>query len=222
MREHNLSISSLRNVKHANQIHPTAIIDESAVLGEGNYIGPFCIIGKDVVIGNGNRLEAHCSIGTPPEHKDFWHGTFKSVEVGDNCIIREYATVNSGTIRNTIIGNNVSLLHASYVAHDCIVGDNVTLSGNAAMGGHCTIFEGANIGLNVSIHQYSFVGHYSMIGMGTVITKKSLIEPTKTYVGNPARFLKENQHAIKKNNLNIKDIERFNREFQAALSAAKN
>ncbi|UYL09546.1 hypothetical protein B9G69_003040 [Bdellovibrio sp. SKB1291214] len=213
-----MSTSNLRSLKHANYIHPTAVIDETAVLGVGNYIGPYCIIGKDVVLGDNNRLEAHCSIGTPPEHRDFWHGPYQSVEVGSNCIIREYATVNSGTVSNSRIGNNVSLLHACYVAHDSIVGDNVTISGNAAMGGHCTILEGANIGLNVSIHQYSVIGHYAMIGMGTVITKKSIIEPAKTYVGNPARFLKTNQYAITKNNLSVDDIKKFNDEFSAARS----
>ncbi|WP_413575151.1 UDP-N-acetylglucosamine acyltransferase [Bdellovibrio sp. HCB290] len=213
-----MSISSLRSLKHANYIHPTAVIDESAIIGEGNYIGPYCIIGKDVVIGNNNRLEAHCSIGMPPEHRDFWKSSYKSVVIGNDCIIREYATVNSGTTTNTVIGNNVSLLHACYVAHDCIVGDNVTISGNSAMGGHCIIHEGANIGLNVSIHQYSVIGHYAMLGMGTVIPKKTKIEPLNTYVGNPARFLKPNQYAVKKYNLTVLDIERFNKEFAANLS----
>ncbi|WP_413557827.1 UDP-N-acetylglucosamine acyltransferase [Bdellovibrio sp. HCB209] len=211
-----MSISNLRNLKHANYIHPTAVIDDSVVLGEGNYIGPYCIIGKDVQIGNNNRLEAHCSIGTPPEHRDFWTGSYKSVVIGNDCIIREYATVNSGTTTNTTIGNGVSLLHACYVAHDCIVGNNVTISGNSAMGGHCVILDGANIGLNVSIHQYSVIGHYAMLGMGTVITKKSKIEPIKTYVGNPARYLKPNQYAVTKNKLSVQDIERFNNEYQLA------
>lgn len=208
-----MSILSLRKIDQKNIIHPTALVDESAVLGRGNYIGPFCIIGKNVVIGDNNRLEAYCSIGTPPEHKDFWHGIYQSVVMGNDCVIREYATVNSGTVSNTVIGNGVSLLHASYVAHDSVVGDKVTLSGNAAMGGNCHILEGANIGLNVSIHQYSIIGHYSMIGMGTVITKTSLIEPVKTYVGSPARLLKVNQYAIDKYNLSFADIERFNKEF---------
>lgn len=211
-----MSILSLRNLKHANYIHPTAVIDETAVLGEGNYIGPYCLIGKDVQIGDNNRLEAHCSIGMPPEHRDFWTSTYQSVIIGNNCIIREYAAVNSGTVTNTIIGNDVSLLHACYVAHDCVVGNNVTISGNSAMGGHCIIHDGANIGLNVSIHQYSVIGHYSMLGMGTVITKKSKVEPIKTYVGNPARYLKPNQYAVTKNNLTVQDIERFNQEYEVS------
>jgi UDP-N-acetylglucosamine acyltransferase len=99
------------------------------------------------------------------------------------------------------------------------VGDHVTVSGNAAMGGHCHIFEGANIGLNVSIHQYSVIGHYAMIGMGTVITKKSVIEPVKTYIGNPAKFLKVNQYAIDKNGLSIKQIDAFNTEFHERLAS---
>jgi UDP-N-acetylglucosamine acyltransferase len=129
--------------------------------------------------------------------------------------------VNSGTTTNSTIGDNVSLLHACYVAHDSIIGNNVTISGNSAMGGHCTILEGANIGLNVSIHQYSIIGHYAMIGMGTVITKKSVIEPTNTYVGNPARFLKINQYAITKNNLSTQDLERFKTEFNEARSKSR-
>lgn len=212
-----MSTLSLKRISLLNFIHPTAVVDESVVMGEGNYIGPFCIIGKGVVLGSNNRLEAHCSIGTPPEHKDFWNGNFQSVVIGDHCMIREYATVNSGTLSHTVIGSGVSLLHASYVAHDCIIGDQVTVSGNAAMGGHCHLFEGANIGLNASIHQYSVIGHYAMVGMGTVITKKSVIEPVKTYVGNPARFLKINQYAIDKHQLTNNDIADFRAKYNQKL-----
>lgn len=213
---------NLKLPESKNFIHHTAIIDPSVVLGKGNYIGPYCVIEKGVSIGDGNRFEAYCSIGTPPEHQNFWNGSEYGVEIGNGCIIREYVTVNAGTSRNTSIGNGVHLLHACYVAHDCFVSDRVTLSGNAAIAGHCDILEGANIGLNVSVHQYSIIGHYSMIGMGAVVTKTSIIEPVKTYVGSPARYLKVNQYAIEKHALSLKDIHMFNDEFVARRAAKKD
>lgn len=218
------SIFFMYNLKASpkdNIIHETAIIHPTAIIGEGNYIGPYCVIAGNVQIGNYNRIEGFCSIGSPPEHKDFYNGSSFSVEIGDKCVIREHVTINAGISSSTIIGNEVQLLHGAYLAHDCRIGSFVTVSGHTAIAGHCEVFQGANLGLNVSVHQYSVIGHYAMIGMGTVITKTSIIEPVKTYVGSPARYLKINQYAIEKYALDLKSINDFNTEFVARRALGK-
>lgn len=184
-----------------NFIHPTATVDKSVELGEGNYIGPFCYITGGAKIGNNNRFEAYCSIGTPPEHRDHWTTVPFEVIIGDNCIIREYVTINSGTVRNTILRNNVTMLRGSHIGHDSIICDKVNLSCNVLIGGHSYLMEGVNMGLASMCHQFSVLGAYSMIGMGGIVTKSSEVNPGETYVGNPVRFLKENKIGLNRNNI---------------------
>lgn len=184
-----------------NIIHSTAIVDKDVELGEGNYIGPYCYITGKAKIGNNNRFEAYCSIGTPPEHRDhFTESPFKVI-IGNNCIIREYVTINSGTIRNTVLGNNVTMLRGSHIGHDAIIEDKANLSCNVLIGGHSHLMEGVNMGLASVCHQFSVLGAYSMIGMGGVITKTSEIHPGEIYVGNPVKFLKENKIGLSRNNI---------------------
>lgn len=211
-----MSQNQLLKLKADNFIHPTAVIDPSVQIGFGNYIGPYCVIGAHAIIGNNNRFEAMCSIALAPEHKDYWHGNYKSVVIGNSGVYRENITIHSGTTENTYIGNDVVMLSGSYAGHDSFICDGVTLSCGAKVGGHSLLFKGANLGLNVSVHQYSIIGHYSMLGMSTVVTKKSRIEPFNTYVGKPARFLKKNSLAIERNALTPAYMENSIAEFNLA------
>ena len=196
-----------------NIIHPTAIVSPDLILGTNNYIGPYCVIGPKVKIGNNNRFEAYCSVGMPPEHKDFWDKEYAGVDIGNGGKFREFITINSGTTTNTTILDNVALLKGCYVGHDSIVHNDVTISCHVAMGGHCTIQQGANLGISVSVHQYTHIGQYSMLGMGCVVTKTSCILPFNTYVGNPARLLKLNQIGVKKSGFSIDEVKRLQLEF---------
>lgn len=182
-----------------NIIHPTAIIDNGVIIGENNYIGPYCYITGNTQIGDNNRFEAYCSIGTPPEHRDHFDNHPYKVIIGNNCTIREFVTINSGTIRNTILGNNIVMLRNSHIGHDSIIEDRVNLSCNVLIGGHSYIMEGVNMGLGSMCHQFSIIGAYSMIGMGAVVVKTNRINPGETYVGNPAKFLKENKIGLARN-----------------------
>lgn len=184
-----------------NFIHPTSIIEDGCILGKNNYIGPFCYIKANTVLGNNNRIEGYCSLGTPAEHKDHFFDDFGKTVIGDNNIIREFVTINSGTSRKTIIGNNNIFLRGTYIGHDCIIENKVTLSCNSLLGGHSYIMEGVNFGLGAICHQYSVIGAYSMLGMGTVVTKKSKILCGKIYVGSPARLLKNNVVGLSRNNI---------------------
>jgi len=197
----------------SNLIHPTAVIEPSVKLGQGNYIGPFCYITGDVQIGDNNRFEAHCSIGTPPEHTSYWHGKYQGVRIGDNNVIREFVTINSGTTKNTIVRSDCVILRGSYIGHDSYLEDKVTVSCNAVIAGNCHLFTGCNLGMSVSVHQYSVIGHYSMLGMSAVVTKKSQIMPGHTYVGVPARLLKKNTIGLQKNQITDEELARLTVTF---------
>jgi UDP-N-acetylglucosamine acyltransferase len=185
-----------------NLIHPTAIIGENVTLGENNYIGPYCYITGDTIIGDNNRFEAYCSIGTSPEHRDYFTNSAFNVIIGNNNIVREFVTINAGTIRNTILKNNTIILRNSHIGHDSIIENKVNLSCNVLIGGHSYIMEGVNMGLGSICHQFKIIGAYSMIGMGTIVTKNSKIEPGNIYIGSPSRFLKENTIGLERNNIN--------------------
>lgn len=189
-----------------NFIHPTAVIDQDVKLGENNYIGPFCYLTGNLTIGNNNRFEAYCSVGTRAEHVDYWNKDGKTV-ICDNGMFREHITINAGTTTPTLINDNIIMLRGSHVAHDCIIEDNVTLSCNATLGGHVHVMKESNCGINSSVHQFQVIGSWSMIGMGCVVPKKSEIRPGGVWVGNPAKFLRENTYKTTKVNNKDYNIE---------------
>lgn len=165
-----------------NYIHPTAVIGPNVELGENNYIGPGCIIGY------------------PAEHKHFWQKdeceatgiTTGKVKIGDNNVFTGNVCIDAGTTRITTVYDNCYFMKGVYLAHDCIVMSEVTLSAGVSIGGHCFIENGVNIGMNASVHQRCKVPHHCMIGMNSCITKVTEMLPQKKYVGVPARYLKDN------------------------------
>jgi len=184
-----------------NYIHPTAIIGDDVQLGEGNYIGAFCLITGNTIIGNNNRFEAFCSIGTEPEHKSYFGKPNKGVVIGNNNIIREFVTINSGCVKPTTLHNNILALRGCYIGHDSTIYDDCTISANVLLGGNTLVGIGANIGLGAIVHQFSKIGSYSMIGMGAIITKKVEVQCFGMYVGNPAKYINPNSYQFSKFNL---------------------
>lgn len=192
-----------------NFIHPTAVIGEFVIIGDNNYIGPYCFITGDTVIGNNNRFEAYCSIGSPAEHRDYFNVTNGRTIIGNGNIFREFTTVNAGTKDSTVVTNNITMLRNSHVGHDSFIENSVTLSCNVLIGGHSHLMEGVNFGLGSICHQFSVIGAYSMIGMGSVTTKKSKIEPGNIYIGSPAKLLKLNIVGLERNNITQEKLSEF-------------
>jgi UDP-N-acetylglucosamine acyltransferase len=203
----------MKNHDPSNVIHHTAIIGENVSLGNNNIIGPYCYITGDTTIGNGNNFKAFCSIGTPAEDygKDCKKG---DLFIGNDNIFREFTTVNEGTIRSTIIANRVKMLRGSHVGHDAIINNDVVLSCNVLIGGHSMVYLGANLGLGAIVHQFSRIGAYCMIGMGAVITKKTICEPGYTFVGNPAHSIGENMTGLERNKISHEEIYELRSTFK--------
>lgn len=162
----------------ANNIHPTAIIGPGVKLGKGNYIGPYCIIGM------------------PAEHREKWNPYPGEVLIGDNNIFTGHVTIDAGTDGPTFIGDNCFMMKHSHIGHDAMIGSDVTISCGAKIGGHCHIFDQANIGLNAVIHQRQNIKQGVMIGMGSVVTAKLKVENFQTYAGNPAKHIGANKKFI--------------------------
>jgi UDP-N-acetylglucosamine acyltransferase len=197
----------------ANYIHPTAVIGDGVKLGHGNYVGAFCYITGDTLIGHNNRFEAFCSVGTEPEHKAYFGKPNKGVIIGDDNIFREYVTINAGCEKPTKLMDHILMLKASHVGHDSTIMSNAILSCNVIIAGHSMIGRYVNMGIGSMCHQYSRIGSGSMIGMGTVITKKVNPKCFGLYVGTPPRCLKENTHLKKQ--FTEEDIRRICEEFES-------
>lgn len=188
------------------KIHPTAIIEDGAVIGENVSIGPYCTIGSDVELGDGVTLESHvvvggrtsigancrifpfASIGMPPQDLKY-HGEPSRLEIGCNNVIREHVTMNPGTEGGgmlTSVGNNCLFMVGAHVAHDCRISDNVILVNNATLGGHVAIHEWAIIGGLSAVHQFVRIGRHAMVG-GMSGVENDVI-PYGSILGNRARL----------------------------------
>ncbi len=164
------------------RIHPTAIVEDGATLGEGVEIGPFCRIGGDAVlcaearleshvvvmgparIGPGTRIYPFAVIGAPSQDLKA-QGRDGALEIGAGCILREGVTVNGGAPDGpgTRIGRGCALLAYAHVAHDCRLGDGVTLSNAVLLGGHVEIGDFAMIGGGTAVHQFVRIGAHAFV-----------------------------------------------------------
>lgn len=165
-------------------IHPTSVVAPAARIGAGCRIGPYCVIGPHVELGEGCELKSHvvieghtrigagtrifpfASLGHEPQDLKF-KGEVSTLEIGEDCVIREGVTMNPGTEGGglvTKVGNRCVFLANAHVAHDCRVGDNVIFSNNVMLAGHCTVGDFAILGGGAGVHQFVRIGPHAFIG----------------------------------------------------------
>jgi UDP-N-acetylglucosamine acyltransferase len=175
-------------------VHPSAVIDPAARIHPSCQVGPYCVIGPDVELGEQCRLISHvalegptkigahnrfypfCSIGLAPQDVTY-AGEPTRLEIGDHNQIREFVTINRGTVKGgslTRVGSHNLIMAYSHVAHDCKIGDHVILANAATLGGHVVIEDWATVGALCPVHHFVRIGAYSFIGGGTTITRDVL------------------------------------------------
>lgn len=185
-------------------IHPQAIVDPSAKIGDNVSIGPFSVIGKDVEIGDNtevgphvviqgptrigcdNRIFQFASLGDMPQDKKYRDEPTR-LEIGDRNVIREYCTMNRGTVQDdgvTRVGNDNWIMAYTHIAHDCKVGDHTIFANNAQIAGHVHVGDHTILGAFTAVHQFVRIGLRSFSAMGTIITKD--VPPYVMVSGNPA------------------------------------
>ena len=175
-------------------VHPTAIIDARAQITASCNIGPYCVIGPNVELGENCHLVSHVtiegptkigehnrvfpfsSIGMAPQDLSY-AGEPTRLEIGDHNTIREFVTINRGTVKGgglTHIGSHTLIMAYTHVAHDCFIGDHVILANAATLGGHVTVEDWAVVGALCPVHQFVRIGTHSYIGGGTTVTQDVL------------------------------------------------
>ena len=182
-----------------NEIHPSCIVADNVTLGDNNVLLPNTIILGPTRIGNNNIIGPNVVIGSPGQ--DTRNPRYDSsecfIEIGDNNIIREFTAIQKPCYRDiTKIGNDVFLMQSVHIPHDAVIQDKVTITPMCVLAGIVTILKGATISMSTSVHQYSVVGHYSMIAMGSTLTKN--VRPFSIYINE--KKPKVNAYAIKKYN----------------------
>jgi len=172
-------------------IHNSSVIDKKAKIHKNVKVGPFCYIGPEVEIfenaeicsnvhiegdtkiGKGTKIFPFACIGTQPQDLKY-NNEKNSTQIGENNLIREYVTINPGTLGGgsaTKIGNNCLFMISSHIAHDCKIGNNVIIANNVPLGGHVTIEDSVVIGGNSAVQQFTRIGRLAMIGGMTGVLK---------------------------------------------------
>lgn len=184
-------------------IHQTAIVHPSARIARGVDIGPYCIVGENVSIGAGTVLQAHvvvngwteigencqifpfASIGAASQDRKYF-GERAFTKIGNGTVLREYVSVHRATGEDevTAIGDECLLLAYVHVAHNCLLGNHVTMSNLAQLAGHVEVGDHATIGGQAGVHQFTRIGRYAMIGGASKISKDC--PPFFLVEGNPA------------------------------------
>lgn len=180
-----------------NLIHKTAIINWKDVkIGTNNVIGPYVVIGNyaqhpnskssgNIIIGNNNKFSEYCNIHLP-----------------------------TNLSKKTIIGDNNYFMNSTTIDHDCKIENNVILSSNVILGGNVYVMNGAQLGIKTLVHQNQIIGSYTMIGMGSIITKKLKVFPGYVFIGRPATKFKINKIGLNRNKISKKLLNNETKRFK--------
>ncbi len=199
-------------------IHPTAVIDPSAEIGENVVIGPYCVLGSGVQLGADSVLHSHVVLTGPAvigERNTFfphsciggqtqdlkYAGEPTYLEIGHDNVFRECVTVNRSDSAEdlTRIGSHGNFLAYSHIAHDCQVGDHVIFSNNGTLAGHVTVEDHVILGGLTAIHQFCRLGTHAITGGCSKIVQD--VPPYMIADGNPATIRGFNKIGLERNGL---------------------
>jgi UDP-N-acetylglucosamine acyltransferase len=222
-------------------IHPTAVIDPKAHVHSTCSVGPYCILGADVELGENCELMSHvvihgptrigghnrffpfCAIGGEPQDLSYT-GEKTRLEIGSHNVIREYVTINRGTIKGggvTRIGNHTLLMAYAHVGHDSVIGDHAMLTNNATLAGHVTLDEWAVVGALSAVHQFTRVGAHAYIGGGTIVTK-DVLPFAKCVAPRETRTYGVNAVGLQRRGFSEERIRKIHHAFRVLLNSKLN
>jgi UDP-N-acetylglucosamine acyltransferase len=212
-------------------IHPTAIVEPGANIGNNVTIEPYAIVKGNVTLEDGVTIKSHAyidgyttigegtivypsaSIGTKCQDLKY-RGEKTFVKIGKNCEIREFVTINSSCGENTavVVGDNCLIMAYCHIAHNCVVGNRVIMSNNATLGGHVIVEDCAIIGGMTPIHQFVRIGCHAMVGGMSRITQD--IPPYTIGAGIPFKFGGINIIGLKRHHFPFKTRKELAKAFK--------
>jgi UDP-N-acetylglucosamine acyltransferase len=219
-------------------IHPTAIVDKRAKLGANVSVGPYTVIDGDVEIGDGTTIGAHnvitghttigrdnrifhfASIGEANQDKKY-KGEPTRLAIGDRNTIREYCSLNRGTVQEqgvTTVGSDNWIMAYCHVAHDCIVGNHAVFANHATLAGHVEIGDWTILGGFVGVHQFVKVGAHVMLGIASVVTQD--VPPFLTVAGQPCAPHGINAEGLKRRGFTPEGIAALRRAYKTLYKSS--
>ncbi|NCW63804.1 MAG: acyl-ACP--UDP-N-acetylglucosamine O-acyltransferase [Betaproteobacteria bacterium] len=155
------------------KIGPYSIIKKNVSIGENTIIGSHVVIDGVTTIGKNNHIFSHNSIGQAPQDKKYNKEETK-LRIGDSNTIREFCTINTGTVQDngiTQIGSNNWIMAYVHIAHDCVIANNIIMANNSSLAGHVEIGDYAILGGFTLVHQFCKIGSHIMSAVGTKVFK---------------------------------------------------
>ncbi|EDP63762.1 Acyl-[acyl carrier protein]--UDP-N-acetylglucosamine O-acyltransferase [alpha proteobacterium BAL199] len=214
------------------EIHPTAIVDAGAELGDAVHVGPYAIIGPEVVLADGCKIHSHtviggrtrigartevfpfASIGLRPQDLKY-RGEPSELIIGSETVIREHVTMNPGTEGGgmvTRVGDRCLIMVGSHIGHDCDIGNGVIMANNATLAGHVQIQDHAVLGGLSAVHQFVRIGRNAMVG-GVTGVERDVI-PYGSVMGDRARLSGINIIGMKRRGYNREDINAVRKAYR--------
>jgi UDP-N-acetylglucosamine acyltransferase len=222
-------------------IHPTAIVDPKSKIHPSCTIGPYCVIGPEVQLGEGCRVASHVaiegptkigadngffpfsSIGLAPQDITY-AGEPTRLEIGDHNVIREFVTINRGTVKGggcTRVGDHNLIMAYTHIAHDCQIGSHIIMANGATLGGHVTVEDWANVGALCPVHHFVRIGTHSIIGGGSTITRDVLpFSKTSAERGTQAYGL--NAVGLERRGFSKERIKKLHQAYRVLLASKLN
>lgn len=203
------------------EVGPFAIIGPNVEIGQGTVVGPHAVIDGWTKIGENCRIFHHASVGSIPQDLKY-KGEPTTLTIGDGTIIREFATLNLGTVGGggrTAVGKGCLLMSYSHVAHDCIVGDGVIMANSATLAGHVTVDDFVIIGGLSAVHQFVHLGEHSIIGGCSAVAQD--VPPYVTASGNRAKLYGLNLVGLKRREFTEDAVKALKKTYKAIFQTSK-
>jgi UDP-N-acetylglucosamine acyltransferase len=207
-------VSPQADIAEGVEIGPFSTIGAAVTIGAGTWIGPHVVINGPTRIGVDNKIFQFASVGEVPQDKKY-NGELTHLEIGDRNVIREFVTVNRGTVHGdgvTRIGDDNLLMAYSHVAHDCRLGNQIVLSNVATLGGHVEIGDFAILGGLSAVHQFTKVGAHSFIANNAAVTRD--VPPYIMAVGQPAEPHSVNTVGLKRRGFSNEQVLNIRRAYR--------
>jgi UDP-N-acetylglucosamine acyltransferase len=213
-------------------IDPRAVVDSTAKIDSSVYVGPYAVIGADVEIARGSRIEPHAvikgptvigadnhifqfaSIGDDPQDKKY-AGERTKLVIGERNTIREYCTLNRGTVQDegvTTIGSDNWIMAYCHIAHDCVVGDKTIFANNASIAGHVRVGDYAILGGFTAVHQFCRIGAHTLSSMFSYVTKD--VPAYVTVSGRPAEPRGINAEGLKRRGFTAEQVRNIREAYR--------
>ena len=222
-------------------IHPSAIIDPKSKVHSSCRVGPYCVVGAGVEIGEGCLLDSHVAIEGPTKigarnhffpftsiglaPQDIGYGGEPTrLEIGDDNVIREFVTINRGTVKGgrcTRVGDHNLIMAYTHIAHDCQIGSHIIMANGATLGGHVTVEDWATVGALCPVHHFVRIGTHAFIGGGTTITR-DVLPFSKTSAERGTRAYGMNAVGLERRGFTKERIKKIHHAYRVLLASKLN